>query len=180
MGTVRTFLIDASALVKLLVHEPDSDAFRKYFSQHSVFVTTSLCIGEVLGVLKAKWLRKQITQEEYFRTSEESMAHLRDGSITIEDVSPADRAVFEATERVARDHALDIVDAHQLVTLERGFYGTLGGESRAELLTADSALAKAARERNLRVQLFPTGNQRWPHRLLQFLRVGSFRFFRAR
>ena len=151
MDTIRTHLIDASALVKLFVREPGSDVVRAYFGEHSVFAATSLCIGEVLGVLKAQWLRKQISHEQYFAASEELMAHLRNGTITIEEVSLADRAVFDETERVAAAHALDIVDAHQLVTLERGFFGKLPGESNGILITADSALANAALERKLRV-----------------------------
>jgi predicted nucleic acid-binding protein len=151
VNTIRTHLFDTSALVKLLVDEAGSDVVRSYFGLHSVFAATSLCIGEVLGVLKTQLRQRRISKEQYFSASEELMAHIRNRTIAVEEVPLADRAVFDQTERAATAHSIDIVDAHQLVTLERGFLGALPGEARCVLITADSDLAKAARIRNLSV-----------------------------
>jgi len=51
-GTV--IFLDTSALVKLVVNEPDSDTLRRFVNAHSPRYTPSLCFAEALGVLKGK------------------------------------------------------------------------------------------------------------------------------
>src|ERR1051325_7321587 len=66
MGWVRAHYLDASALVKLVVEEHDSLAVRTFFQANTNFHTTSLCLGEALGVLKGKWVRKEISSNAYY------------------------------------------------------------------------------------------------------------------
>src|SRR3989339_1709460 len=100
METIRTHLLDASALVKLVVDEVGSEKIRKYFADKSVFWTTSLCFVEALGVLKVKHLyRKEITAEKYLSSSEELIAHFRNGSISIEEIDITQISTFNEVEK---------------------------------------------------------------------------------
>jgi predicted nucleic acid-binding protein len=151
MTDIRTHYLDASAIVKLLVDEDGSPVLKAYFGQHSVFSTTWLCFAETLGVLKLKFLRKLIDQERYLSACEELMAHLRGQSLEIDDVGISHRSTFDEVEQLAKKHSLDISDAYQLVTLRRGVFSRMTGASRPILITADDALAVAARAEGLRV-----------------------------
>jgi predicted nucleic acid-binding protein len=148
---IRTHYLDASAIVKLLVDEDGSAVLRAYFGQHSVFSITSICFAETLGVLKAKFLRKQIDREKYLAACEELMAHLRGETLVIDDVGISGRSTFDQVEKLAEKYSLDISDAYQLVTLRSGAFSRLTGDSHPMLVTADEALAVAAETEGLRV-----------------------------
>jgi predicted nucleic acid-binding protein len=178
MNTIRTHLLDSSALVKLLVKEDKSDLIRSYFDTHSVFWTTSFCFAETLGVLKRKWLTKSqktsgqsgsqgllaclrtkahggsISQDQYLSASEELAALVRNESISIEEVQFTQRSVFDQAEDLAKKYGIDLVDSFQLVTLMIGFPSAMPEESRTILITADKGLAKAARSEGLRSWYF--------------------------
>ena len=174
MGVVRTHLLDATALVKLVVDEDKSDRVRKYYRSQSVFWTTSVCFSEALGVLKRKWLNKSkqpkckmiswfqfsrkqnkfaidaISTENYYCASEELVALLRNDSISLEEVPFTDRSIYDETETLSKKYKLDIIDAFQLVTLLRGFPSKMIGGSKTIFITADRKLAKAAKSEGLR------------------------------
>jgi hypothetical protein len=59
------------------------------------------------------------------------------------------RCFFEA-KTLAMDHDLDLSDAFQLLSLQAGYFCGLPGESATLLVTADEALAAAARKLDLR------------------------------
>jgi len=150
MDSIRTHYLDASAIVKLLVDEDGSDALRAYFGRHSVFYATSICFAETLGVLKAKVLREQLDEEQYLSACEELMAHLRGHTLEIDDVGISQRGTFDEVERLAKKHSLDISDAYQLVTLSCGGLSRLKTGLQPILVTADAALAAAAKSEGLR------------------------------
>ncbi len=116
-----------------------------------MFAATPYVIGEVLGLLKRANLRGGLTAEQYFAASEDLMGRLRTGSLQIEEQRLSERDVFDATERIATKYRIDLVDAHQLVTLQKCLFGSLKGESQGILVTADNALAEAAATEGLRV-----------------------------
>ncbi len=153
--TIRTHLLDASVLVKLAVPEDRSDCVRKYFNEHSVFWTTSLCFAESLGALKMKRSRKELSDSGYRLAADEVVGLVRNGSISIEEVKFTDRRVFDdvlslCSRYSGRDRG-DIVDMFQIVTLRRGFATRLEGDSKTILITADSGLAEIARAEGVRV-----------------------------
>lgn len=150
MTDIRTHYIDTSAIIKLLVREPASDAIRSYCGRHAVFATTGICFAETLGVLKAKYLRKELTQSEYLAACDELMVYVRDETLQIEDIGVAAQETFQEVERLAQAHDLDISDAYQLVTIKTGFFSQFKGGSEPLLVTADETLAKAARKEGLR------------------------------
>jgi predicted nucleic acid-binding protein len=152
METIRTHLLDTSALVKLFVDEDGSERIRKYFDAKSVFWTTSLCFAEALGVLKVmRFYRKQITQEQYLSASEELVAHLRDRSISIEEVDITQISIFNEVEKISQLYSIDLADAFQIITMKIGFPSSLEGDSKTIFITGDSDLAKAAKKEGLRV-----------------------------
>lgn len=152
MQIIRTHLLDASALVKLVVEEDGSKNIREYFDANSVFWTTSLCFAETLGVLKVKhFYRNEISKEKYLTASEEIVAHLRNGSISVEEVDIMDILTFNKVEKISKLYSIDLADAFQIVTLKKGFSSSLAGDSKTILITGDSDLAEAARQEGLRV-----------------------------
>ena len=153
METIRTHLLDASALVKLFLSEDGSETLRGYFYSRSVFWTTSLCFAEVLGVLKRKYLSKKedLTKEEYLAASEDMVAHIRGGTISIEEVDITQLAIFNEVEKIVEKYPIDLADAFQIVTLKRGFPSSLTEDSKTILITADGGLAEAALSEGLRV-----------------------------
>lgn len=52
----RANCFDASALVKIYVHQNGSDIVRPYFEREPTKYATPFCYYEALSVLKGKWL----------------------------------------------------------------------------------------------------------------------------
>lgn len=155
MARGHTHYLDASALVKLVIAEDHSERLRAYCSR-ALLATTALCFGEALGVLKAKWTHKHLTHNEYLAACEELFAHVRNGTLQIEDTplhSGAPQVLrehYERIEKLAKKHSLDISDALQLLIMQSGTYSTLAGAARASLVTADRRLACAAKAEGMR------------------------------
>lgn len=158
MATIYTHLLDASALVKLVVPEDKSNVLREYFNNHSVFWTTSFCIAEVFGVLKAKHSRygKQsvqggISESVYLASLEDLVAMVRDERISITEENIFNREIFNEVEKLCSEYGIDAIDTFQLVTMLRGFPSKMIEDSKTILITADRKLANAASKKGLRV-----------------------------
>jgi predicted nucleic acid-binding protein len=67
-------------------------------------------------------------------------------SSTEEDHVPISVQILEHAERIMAEHELDFVDALQLVTVLRGKFSVLVGDSASLFVTADHDLAVAARK----------------------------------
>lgn len=147
----RANYLDASAVIKILIDEQGSPPVRQYFNGSNCFYMTSLCFAEALGVLKAKHLRKEITPKGYLNRSYLFTVWLRERRVILDEVSFNDPNIFEEAERIVKKYGLDLSDALQLVTLKKGRFSNLGGESRSLLITADNGLAGAARGEGLMV-----------------------------
>ncbi len=152
MATIRTHLLDASALVKLFVNEDGSEKLKKYLGDKSVIWTTSLCFAEALGVLKCKcFYRKEITREKYMELAEDLLAHLRNGTLSIVEVDITQMATFNEVEKITKSYSLDLVDAFQIVTMKDSFITNLEGDSKTIFITGDKPLACSAKHEGLRV-----------------------------
>ena len=157
MDTIRTHLLDASVLTKLVVPEHKSDTVRDYFSKNSVFWTTSFCIAEAFGALKAKRSRfgkesalDGISETVYLSALEELISMVRNGTIAIEEIDIHHRSIFDEVEQLCSKYKLDAVDTFQIVTMLRGFPSTMNEEASTILITADEKLADAAQLEGLR------------------------------
>jgi predicted nucleic acid-binding protein len=148
---IRTHYLDTSAIVKLLFEEDGSKTLRQYRNTHTVFYTTSLRFAETLGVIKARYVRKDISHETYLRVCHRFMMDITNRNIAIEEISITTQPVHQCVEKYAESYGLDISDAFQLYTLKESFVKSFGGDSKTILITADEALAEAARKENLRV-----------------------------
>jgi len=152
MGMIRTNCLDASAIVKLLIAEAGSDKLRKYFTKQTCFYTTSLCFAEALGVLKAKHLRCEITQEEYLDTCYQLLSYVHPDNIGIDiiEIEIKKRVAFDDVENLVKKYSIDVSDAFQIYTLKEVF-SNFAGDSAPILITADRGLATAAENEGLRV-----------------------------
>jgi predicted nucleic acid-binding protein len=152
MGTAAHYW-DASALVKLVA--PDADdapgraTVRDYFFAHEHHYSTSACIAEALSVLKRKWLRGLLSQDQYVFAVREFYRLVVSG-LSVDDV-PVSVQLLDAAEGLMRQHDIDFIDSVQVVTVLHGRYSVFIGDSKSLFITADRTLAKAAREEGARV-----------------------------
>jgi predicted nucleic acid-binding protein len=153
---IRVNYIDASALVKLFDNEERrSQEVRNYLGPPNVFMTTSVCFFETLGVLGRKYKSGNLTQEKYLCACEELLALIRDDEIHIHDVNVLTREAFSEVDslvqlyRKGKKKQLDLSDAFQLVTLRRVFPDV--AQTSKFLVTADCYLAEAARAEGITV-----------------------------
>ena len=142
---------DASALVKRFLNEESSNVLRQYWNTHSTLYTTPFCLYESLGVLKLRKLRCELTKKEYLEAASRLVAWYRASARDIKDLDFTRLDVFTNAVKIAEQHDLDLSDAFQLLSLQEGFFARLVGDSATLLVTADKALANAARAIGLRV-----------------------------
>ena len=129
--------------------EPGRAVLRQYFFSHVMYRATSFCVAEALSAFKTKWLRGRISQDEYVKNVSEFF-RLVVSPLHVEEVRLAVQVHREA-ERLVRTHGIDFIDSIQVVTLLSGAYSLFGGDSQSILITADRALAAAARHEGARV-----------------------------
>lgn len=151
MVDIRTHYLDASAIVKLFIDEDKSNELRSYLEPHATRFTTSLCLGETLGVFKVKHKRNRINKEQYLAACDDLMGNIRDGNLVIDGPQITNRPVFDAIELLATKYGVDLVDAHLLYTVRTGWLSRLTGDSHPILVTADKLLAAGATAEELRV-----------------------------
>ena len=142
--------LDASALVKLVIDEGDHQEVRSIFYSDTNFCATSLCLAEALGVIKNKWNRSLITEEQYFKSTRELIISAWGKKIEVDDIDLFTPESQQAVETLARKYKLDLSDALQLETIKQGTYSHLGPNSASLLITADEKLAKAAKTEGIR------------------------------
>lgn len=144
---LRANCFDASALVKVFTVEPGSEIVREYFNHRSpTKYTTPFCFYETLNVLKVKWLyRKELTQAEYSDAAFHITAWFGASARQCRDIDFQDPLVFSKTREIEQRHSLDWSDAFQILSVKEGYFSHLINDSRTVLVTADQALASAAR-----------------------------------
>jgi hypothetical protein len=104
-------------------------------------------------ILKVKYkYKKEISDEDYFFACDSLFKHAgRGGKIEIENVETRDRMVFTEVEKLARKYEIDVSDAFQIVSIRRNYFSRFTSDSKPILITADKALATAARKEGIRV-----------------------------
>jgi predicted nucleic acid-binding protein len=153
---VKTCYFDASALVKLVLDEPNSDIVREFVRRNTNLCTTSLCYAEAFGVLKRKWLERRLTIGDYYGAARK-LARDVVNKMRLDEVEWVVPSMQDKIEQLGTRHNLDLSDALQLATLLYGTFSYMGPNSTPVLITADKDLASAAREGNAsRVELQPS------------------------
>ncbi len=145
--------LDASAMVKVVANDPDEglgrETLRRYYFSHSMYRASSFCVAEALSAFKVKWLRGRCSQEEYFTNVREFFRLVV--SPLQQEECPLAVQVQQEAERLMQVHKLDFIDSIQIVTLLKGSHSGLVGASQSLFITADKALAAAARSEGARV-----------------------------
>jgi predicted nucleic acid-binding protein len=147
---VKSCYLDASALVRLVLDEPQSEAVRAYVRDRTNLYTNSFCFAEAFGVLKRKWQRKALTIDEYYAAVRKLTRDVRN-RIRFDDMELLDAAVQDEMERLGKKHGLDMADALQLVTILHGQFKHMGPNSASVLITADNGLAEAAQAEHVKL-----------------------------
>ena len=106
---------------------------------------------ETLSAFKSKYLRKRISEEQYIRYVKDFIGNVIGVNLRIDEVSILLPVVRTEAERLIKAHAIDFLDAFQIVTVLHGRYQHMVAESQSILITADRSLAKAARAEGARV-----------------------------
>ena len=166
MGAVKVCYLDASALVKLAADDPDEEpgrtAVREYYYAHANMMATPYCVTEALSAFKRKSLSKIITRDEYRRDVKTFVHTIIGGNLEIEEpqflkwignhpnqILSTLRLLREA-ETLLNKHDLDFIDCVQIANILHGKDSLSFGASQSILITADKALAKAARAEGAR------------------------------
>jgi predicted nucleic acid-binding protein len=150
--TGRANCFDASALVKIVVPAEDkSDVVKRYFDGEPTKYTTPFCFYEALSALKRKLQRAEITRPDYLKAATYLASWFRASSRSVKDPDFTAIPTFNEAKHIAETTGLDFSDAFQILSVRAGFFSVLARESRTILVTADSALAEAARAADLRV-----------------------------
>jgi predicted nucleic acid-binding protein len=152
--SARTNLLDASALVKLVVIEEErSDKLRRYLATESSWYTTPFCFYEALGVLKVQhYYRHTLTEQQFRDASFHLMAEFR-ATPNVHDLDLTDPSLFVLVQEIAKTHTIDLSDAFQIASIVKGC--PLAGDSKTVLVTDDKKLARAARAQNCKVWYLP-------------------------
>jgi predicted nucleic acid-binding protein len=66
---VHATCFDASALVKLYIDEPGSEALRQYWNTQATRYTTPFCLYETLRILKGRKRQGVLTKEQYLKAA---------------------------------------------------------------------------------------------------------------
>src|SRR5438876_12323036 len=113
MRWAKARYLDASALVKLVVDEPDHERVRTFFASNTNFAATSLCVTEALGAIKAKWVHNRLTEDQYFKAAR-SLVQMATRKIEVDSIDLFALQGLAAVEALAQRHSLDLSDALQL------------------------------------------------------------------
>ena len=148
---VHATCFDASALVKLYIDEPGSPELRWYWNTQATRYTTPFCLYETLGILKRHMLKGTLTKEAYLKAATHAVTWFRASSSQMRDIEFTEHEFFRDAKDLVEHTDLDLSDAFQLLSLQIGYFRHLVGGSATLLVTADEALAAAARGRNLPV-----------------------------
>jgi predicted nucleic acid-binding protein len=152
----KAHYLDASALVKLVADDPSEEpgrrVLRRYYWQHvASMYATSYCITEAFSAFKRKFLRAQITEDQYIKYVQTFIRQFLGANLRQDDVPILSAVVFSEAERLIKKHKIDFLDCFQIVTIMHGRFHVLGPNSQSILVTADRGLAKAASAEGARV-----------------------------
>lgn len=148
----RSNCFDASALLKLYVHEDGSEKLRTYWQNESTKFTTSLCFYEALSMLKVYHFHRKILDLAAYKKATLNLCAWY-GTVlqTIPEPNFLSPEIFFTVQRTAETYALDLSDAFQIHSVKQGFFSRLSGDSKTIFVTADKKLANAAKTEGIDV-----------------------------
>jgi predicted nucleic acid-binding protein len=139
----RLFL-DTNALLKLLVpelKEPGTETLRGYLETGIQLHTCNYCIGEVMGILKRKWLSNKeqpnLTTDGYLMAINRLKWKIDNKELVLHELSLP--SIFDEPIQLVKKYKIDCIDA---LLLNHIFHS----EELDLFVTADADLSNAARE----------------------------------
>ncbi|HXV67456.1 MAG TPA: type II toxin-antitoxin system VapC family toxin [Nitrospira sp.] len=148
----RPYWLDASALAKLVLTEPGSNAVRNLVGSSSWFETTWLCVAEAHGVLKRLLVKRRIDSRAYHKALyilrswiETERIRVRLDWLQTNPVNPHE------VRCLAEKYDLDFADAIQLFEMRKGVLASTVGPSEAVFVSSDAGLLAAARAEGFKV-----------------------------
>jgi predicted nucleic acid-binding protein len=145
-----SYFFDASAIVKLVVAEPGSRRVKELLGECGMADTSWVLLAEALNVLKRKWSEQRLSHHEYRESVLALFVLIESGALQPFDLETRNgRAQLITYDSVVFSHAeqfphLDVADLLQLALISESFLRHLSGKSRAQLVTADQGLERAA------------------------------------
>jgi predicted nucleic acid-binding protein len=129
------------------VDEPGSRLAKDYFHGRApARYTTPFCFYEALNILKAKWLYQgKISDIQYRKSASDLVVWYASIRHSVTEFDLTSRRGLKAVREISERHSLDFSDAFQIVSVKFGPYSRLVDRSQTLLITADRALAAAAR-----------------------------------
>ncbi len=149
--TAHVWYLDASALVKLVIDEGDHLPVRQFYDSTPNCHATVPCLIEAMGAIKAKWVHKHISHDEYLKATRRLLIDAWGSKLRADNVDFLSLDGLFAVERLVAKHQLDWSDALQLETLLNGTFKHFLDDARPILITADAKLADAAEKEGIRV-----------------------------
>lgn len=141
----KAMYLDASAIVKLYVDEPQSAEVRSvFYSQPKPFNTTPLCLAEAFNVLKRKWTKGELTTDAYLAAANKLTVAAWGQEIEVQGYGFIDPSIQKDIEKIVQTHGVDLSDALQLLTILKGRHSGLVNQSLSWLITGDKDLTAAA------------------------------------
>jgi predicted nucleic acid-binding protein len=150
---VRMAFFDASAIVKMCLHEPGSTKVAAVLSKYGDAYTSWILIAEAFGVLKRRWKDKAnpLSDAEYERATVRLLVAVQVRQLRAVDVvsdahGPRLTVYLPDLIELRRRHPqLDIADALQFRAIREGVLKYGAGESAPRLVSADGDLLRAAK-----------------------------------
>jgi predicted nucleic acid-binding protein len=148
--------LDASALVKLVADDPDEEpgreVLRRYYWSHiASMYATSYCIAEAFSAFKRKFMQGRITEDQYIKYVRTFIRQFLGANLRQDELPILSPVVFSEAERLIKKYQIDFLDCFQIVTIMQGQFHVLRSGSQSILITADRALANAARAEGAKV-----------------------------
>ncbi|HRK62288.1 MAG TPA: type II toxin-antitoxin system VapC family toxin [Candidatus Omnitrophota bacterium] len=161
MEPIKTYFFDTSAIVRLLCNEPGHAKVRQIFQSSGNIFTSWILLAETIGVLKRKWLSKELKDDDYAGKIHYLFALIKEQRFIIKDIEcwDGDAALktYEYDLLKLRQQeeckSLDAADALQLIVIKEILFGVLAGPSKPRLVTGDKGLHDAAVKNNIDVEL---------------------------
>jgi predicted nucleic acid-binding protein len=150
--------IDACVAVKVVTKEAGSEIITDYIRKNHAyhFHITEFAFYETLSVLKRKWLKKALTDDQYTAAVFVLESYIDEGLLSIDsEFRPDQKQIFCALRDLVKQHGIDFADALQIYTVLNGKWRHTVDECTTVFVTADKALANAAKAEGLRTWHFP-------------------------
>jgi predicted nucleic acid-binding protein len=152
MKKKQTNVLDASAIIKLVIKEEGSDNLLEYCGRYPVFDTTSLCFSEAVGYLKSlRYFQNEISDDMYLAASDQLLAMLKDEVIRINNANLYDTKDWLGVEELIEKYSIDISEAFQVYSIKHSFFSEAEKYPAPVLITGDTNLAATLRAENIPV-----------------------------